>query len=90
LNGGVGFRGVMQGLAWFSSGAAFFFLTLYYQDTKSGLKTCQISLGLLAWKSCAMRGHYFGAEAWDLTFFPHLARNSVQRRSVVSGEVRMW
>jgi hypothetical protein len=49
------------------------FFAPYYQDTKSSLKTGQISLRVLWWKWCGMRGHYFGFEARLLTNFPHLA-----------------
>ena len=52
--------------------AAFLILALYFQNTKSGMKTGQISLVVLAWKSCGMRTYYFGLVAWGLTNFPHL------------------
>jgi len=49
-----------------------FLLYPYYQDTKSSLKTGQISLRLLWWKWRGMWGHYFGFGARLLTDFPHL------------------
>jgi hypothetical protein len=45
----------------------FLFLTLYYQNTKWSVKTCQIFLGFLAWKWLVFMGHYFGLEACLLT-----------------------
>ena len=38
----------------------FFFLTLYYQNTKFRLKTRQISSVVLAWKGFGIKGHYLG------------------------------
>jgi hypothetical protein len=45
----------------------FLFLTLYYQNTKRSVETCQISLGILACKWRVMTACYFGAEAGLLT-----------------------
>jgi hypothetical protein len=47
------------------------FFAPYYQDTKSSLKTGQISWRVLWWKWRGMRGHYFGFGARLLTNFPH-------------------
>jgi hypothetical protein len=41
-------------------GGLFFFLTLYYQNTKFGDKQRQLSWGSLAGKSWGIMGHYFG------------------------------
>jgi hypothetical protein len=45
----------------------FLFLTLYYQNTKRSVETCQISLGILACKWRVMTACYFRAEAGLLT-----------------------
>ncbi|HEX4308476.1 MAG TPA: hypothetical protein VHZ25_00545, partial [Acidobacteriaceae bacterium] len=53
--------------------AAFLVLALYFQNTKSGLKSCQICLGVLAWKLFGISVITSVLTARDLTDFPHLA-----------------
>ena len=58
--------------------AAFLFFTLYCQNTKSSLKSCQIFLGVLAWKPFGIMGHYFGFWACHLTNFPHFPQSGLE------------
>jgi hypothetical protein len=63
-------------------GAAFLFLTLYYQNTKSSELECQLLLKFPVYKWRVMSGHYFGEEVRLLTKKEDMAkgeRNSVQR-----------
>jgi hypothetical protein len=66
---------VFEGLPWQgnrkgrSRGAAFFVFNLYFQDTKSDYKTCQISSVVLAWKWRGILRHYFGFFHKPLTVF---------------------
>jgi hypothetical protein len=61
-------------------GRGFFFLTLYFQNTKFSLKTCQICFGFLAQKSFGMWDSLLWVFGPGLTNFPHLG--------VLSGAVR--
>jgi hypothetical protein len=58
----------------------FFSFSTYIQNTKWSVKTCQISWGIVAWKSIVLLGHYFGFRARLLTRNEDKAKGGEKQR----------